>query len=179
MFKKLTHILFTIILLSLLQFACEAPKSYPETPEISFKSLTIKDNIDTENPDNSKKEITLTLSVIDGDGDIGILGDNNYIYPGFEDLKNANLFITLYEKKDGKFMAATPWNYGTPYLSKEEGQDKTLKADIEVSMEIPFQFYTYDTIQYRFYIYDRDKHKSNIGKTPEIPADTLGTVKVR
>ncbi len=171
--------LFAIIFGALLLFACDKPQSYPEIPDITFKSLSITDSVDNNNPNNSKKKLLLTLKVIDGDGDIGILGDQNYIYPGFEDLKNANLFITLYEKKDGKFMAATPWNYGTPYLSKEEGQDKTLKADIEVSMEIPFQFYTYDTIQYRFYIYDRDKHKSNIGKTPEIPADTLGTVKVK
>ncbi len=173
--NKLTYTLFSILLISLIFFACEPPRSYPETPEISFKSLSIRDSVDVNNPNNSKKKITLTLSVIDGDGDIGILGDENYIYPGFEDLQNANLFITLYEKKDGKFEEASPWHYGTPFL-KPEGQDKSLKADIEVSMEISFLFYKYDTIQYRFYIYDREKHKSNIGKTPEIPADTIGTI---
>lgn len=173
--KTIINILIISIFCGLIFSSCEAPRSYPVTPEIKFKSLSIRDSIDENSKNNSKKKIVLTMSVIDGDGDIGILGDKNYIYPGFEDLKNANLFITLYQKKDGKFVEASPWNYGTPYL-QPEGQDKSLKADIEVSMEIPFAYYKYDTIKYTFYIYDRAKHKSAIAESPVLPADTLGLI---
>ncbi len=163
---------------ALLLFACDPPQSYPEIPDITFKSLSITDSIDNKNPNNSKKKLLLTLKVIDGDGDIGILGDQNYIYPGFEDLQNTNLFITLFEKRNDSIIEVSQWNYGTPYI-EPEGQDKTLKADIEVRMEIPFAFYTYDTIQYQFYIYDREKHKSKVNKSPLIPADTIGIIKIK
>ncbi len=176
--QKLRYILFVLVIGSICYTSCNQVTSYPETPEITFKSLSISDSIDKDNPSNSKKKMVLTLSVIDGDGDIGILGDQNYVYPGFENLQNRNLFITLYEKKNDSLIEASVWNYGTPYL-EPEGQDKTLKADIEVSMEIPFSFYTYEKIQYKFYIYDRAKHKSKVNVSPLIPADTIGTVKVK
>ncbi|MDF1546308.1 MAG: hypothetical protein P1P88_00710 [Bacteroidales bacterium] len=176
--KNLIFLLFIVAGLATFYYACEAPKSYPNTPEVSFKSILIEDSLDLENPGNSKKMIKLTIRVVDGNGDIGIVGDNNFIYPGFEDLENRNLFITLYEKIDGVFVETENelgWNYATPYL-EPEGQDKTLKADIEVSMDINFAFYTYDTIKYSFYIYDRAKNISNIGESPEIPADSLGLI---
>jgi len=173
---RLVYFSITIILSALLFFACEPPRSYPETPEIKFKSLRIQDAIDTL--DNQIKLIKLTLSVIDGDGDIGILGDNNFVYPGFEDMDNRDLYITMFEKIDGELVeveTAEPNNFGMPYL-EPEGQDKTLEADIEVSMSIPIQFYTYDTILYSFFLYDRAKHISNVAETPEIPADSLGLI---
>jgi hypothetical protein len=165
----------------LLFIACEKPKVYPIIPEIKFKSFSIQDSIDIEEPGNSKKMIKLTLNAIDGDGDIGIFNYNGLdsIYPGFEDLGKKDLFTTLYQKIDGKFVEvplAFPNNFSIPYIEQPQGQDKSIIADIEVSMEIYFAYYKYDTIKYSFYMYDRQKHMSNIAETPEIPADTLGTI---
>jgi hypothetical protein len=177
--KKILQIsIITIIAVMFFSLACEAPKAYPDIPAVSFKSISIEDSVDLDNPNNSKKTIKLTISVVDGDGDVGILGEGNYIYPGFEDLDNRDLYLTLYEKINGVFVevpVATPNYFGIPYMTPE-GQDKTLKADIEVKMDIYKPYYTYDTIKYSFYLYDRQKHMSNIGETPEIPADTIGTV---
>lgn len=170
---KLINYLGTIALITLVFYACEVPRSYPETPEIKFKSISITDTKDTLN--NQVKRIKLTLSVIDGDGDVGIfLGGVDNIYPGFEDLGNANLFITQYEKIDGEFVELDSlYNFATAYL-EPEGQDKTLKADFEVTLDYQIVLFDFDTIKYSFYIYDRAKHQSNIGESPEIRYDTTG-----
>jgi len=182
--KKIFSFGFFISLFSFLVIlACQKPMAYPVIPEISFKSISINDSIDYNTPTNSKKEIVLTFKVIDGDGDIGIYGygsgDTNNIYPGFEILDNKDLFTTLYEKVNGEFVEvplAYQNNFSIPY-TESKGQDKTLIANIEISMEIPIPYYTYDTIKYSFYIYDRQMHKSNIAETPEIPADTIGIIR--
>jgi hypothetical protein len=181
--KKLFSIgLMGMFISLLIIMSCEKPKAFSTTPEIAFKSFSIADSIDVSTPTNSKKVLVLTFKVTDGDGDIGIFGyndgDSNNIYPGFEDLGNKDLFTTLYEKKNGVFQEvplAYQNNFSIPY-TEPVGQDKTLIADIQVKMEIAFPYYTYDTIKYSFYIYDRKLHQSNIAETPEIPADTIGTI---
>ena len=173
--KQLQYIFILFAIGVILFNACETPRSYPETPEVEFKSVSITDAQDTLG--NVVKLIRLTISVVDGDGDIGIFYLNsNSIYPGFEDLGNANLFIKQYEKIDGEFVELdSVYNYATPFL-EPEGQDKTLKADIEVRIDYPVVLYDYDTIKYSFYIYDRAMHISNTAETPEIPFDTLGII---
>jgi hypothetical protein len=174
--KTVQIIILSIVILAFTILACEPPKSYPSTPEISFKSVNISYAIDSL--DNEVKRILLTFSVIDGDGDVGIFIDNNYIYPGFEDLDSSDLFITLYEKINQEFVEVLlekPMNYRIPYL-EPEGQDKSLKADIEVTIDYPLATLNYDTIKYSFYIYDREKHMSNIAESIEIPLDTIGTI---
>jgi hypothetical protein len=181
--KNIFSIGLPIMLISFLFImACEKPKSFSTTPEIAFKSFSIVDSIDKNDPPNSKKMMVLTFKVIDGDGDIGIFdynsGDSSNIYPGFEDLGNTDLFTTLYEKVNGVFQevpVANQNNFSIPY-TEPVGQDKTLVADIQVKWNIFFAYYNYDTIKYSFYIYDRKLHKSNIVETPEIPADTIGII---
>jgi hypothetical protein len=172
---KLKYILVTFILGTLFFYTCEVPRSYPDTPEVKFKSLFIADSVDLL--DNKVKLVQLTISVIDGDGDVGIKFADG-VYPGFEDLDTSDMFITLYEKINGEFVEvelAAADKFKLPYL-EPEGQDKTLKADYEVSIEYSDTLFVYDTIKYSFYIYDRAKHKSNIAESPEIPADTLGLI---
>lgn len=59
-----------------------------------------------------------------------------------------------------------------PYVAVSEGQNKTLKADIEVRLEYlrsaQIDEMPYDTIKYEFYLIDRDFNRSNTIKTPEI-----------
>ncbi len=172
---KLMYISVTAVLSAILLIACEAPRSYPDTPEIKFKSLLIADSVD--GLDNKIKLVQLTVSVVDGDGDIGIKFSDG-IYPGFEDLDSSDMFIDLFEKIDGEFVKVDLLagdKYKIPYM-EPEGQDKTFKGDIEVSIPYSDTLFTYDTIKYSFYIYDRAMHKSNIAESPVIPADTLGLI---
>ncbi len=171
--KKVFGIYVIVAICLICWWSCEKPKMYSDVPEISFKSISLANSTDTLG--NEIKKVLLTFSLIDGDGDIGLPEDG---YPGFEILKDKNLFITLYEKIDGEFVEVNllaPHNYRTPF-QMPEGQDKVLKADYEVTMEYSKLFFTYDTIKYSLFIYDRQKHKSNIIETPEIPADTLGLI---
>ena len=180
--RNIWTIVAGILVFIIFSLACERPRVYPLTPEIKFKSLAIVDSVDYDDPGNSRKAITLTFSVIDGDGDIGIFGykyDTTNIYPGFEDLGNKDLFVTLYEKKNGEFVEVSlkfPNNFSIPY-TEPEGQDKSLIADIKVQMDIYFSYFTYDTIKYSFYMYDRQRHMSNIAETPEVPHDFTGVLK--
>ncbi len=177
---KLIYISVLVSIIAFIFFACDPPKAYPETPDVKFKSLSIANSYDTLG--NPIKLLYLTISVIDGDGDIGIKYSNNDIYPGFGDLDSTDLFIKLFEKKEGEFIEVDfklPLNYATPFLELK-GQDKTLKADLEIKIEEPLvdTFLAYDTIKYNFFIYDRALHKSNTAESPEIPVDTLGLIEV-
>jgi len=171
--RKLIYYSVFILVGLIFIWSCEKPKILSEIPEVKFKSVSIADGTDTLG--NEIKKVLLTISLIDGDGDIGLPETG---YPGFETLDNKNLFITLYQKIDGEFVEVdllAPHNYRTPF-QQPEGQDKTLKADYEVTMEYSKSFFTYDTIKYSFFIYDRQKHKSNIAESPPIPSDTLGLI---
>jgi len=171
--KKVFVVSVSIAIGLIFLWSCEKPKIYSDVPEIAFKSISLANSTDTLG--NEVKKVLLTFSLLDGDGDIG-LPENGY--PEFEILDNKNLFITLYEKIDGVFVEVdllAPHYYRTPF-QLPEGQDKVLKADYEVTMEYSKMFFTYDTIKYSLFIYDRQKHKSNIIDTPEIPADTLGLI---
>lgn len=175
---KLKYISIVLLIGASIFLSCDPPRSYPETPEVKFKSLSIENTIDgLENP---IKLVKLTISVTDGDGDIGIKTAND-IYPGFTDLDSSDLFITLFEKIDGEFVKVDLLSgdkYKTPYL-EPEGQDKTLKADLEIRIEYSDTLFVYDTIKYSFFIYDRALHKSNTAESPEIPADTLGLIEAQ
>jgi len=166
-------IIYIFLIGVMVQWSCEKPETLSEVPEIKFKSVSIENYKDTL--ENEVKRVKLTISLVDGNGDIGLPETD---YPGFEELDNKNLFITLYEKKDGEYKEVTllaPHNYRTPY-QEPEGQDKTLKADYEVTMDYSTTYFTYDTIKYSFFIYDRQKNKSNISESPEIPATKTGII---
>lgn len=85
----------------------------------------------------------------------------------------------MYKKTEYGFIEDVPllpYNYRTPYLVPK-GQDKTLKADIEVTIDYTVGALPTDSIiKFDFYLYDRQKHMSNIAETPEFPSDTLGII---
>ncbi len=174
---RLINILGATILTSLVFYTCEPPRSYPDTPEVEFKSLSIENGIDLLG--NDVKRIKLTVKVSDGDGDIGLQYEDGSLFnQGADGYDTSNLFIELFEKIDGQFDTVklkSPHYFATRFL-EPEGQDKTLIADFETSIEYSISEFDYDTIKYSFYIKDRAKHKSNIAESPEFPADTLGLI---
>jgi hypothetical protein len=156
-------------------WACEKPRIYSDVPEIKLKSVVLSDSLDTLG--NKYKKILITLSIVDGDGDIGIFNGKNNIYPGFEDLGNRDLFTISYKKVKGAFVEDTiKSNFAIPYL-EAQGQDKTLKADIEISMPPIYTVLNLkDTVKYDCYLYDRAKHMSNTVQTPQIPLTGSGVI---
>jgi len=147
-------------------FSCQKIITYSDIPQIKFKSFTLKDTVDAI--DNIIKLGELVFSFIDGDGDLGLEQPDSIQQ---NDTIIVNLFFTLFEKIDGQFQKVdeedleTPLNYRIPYMERE-GQNKTLKGEIQVNFE--YYIIEYDTIKYEFYIVDRALHKSNVETTPEI-----------
>lgn len=146
-------------------FSCQKIESLPDTPAISFKNFILRDTIDPLG--NEGKVGELTFEFEDGDGDIGALQPDS-LSP---DTANFNLFFKIFNKIDGEFDEVpaddleTPLKYRVPYI-KKEGQNKTLKGEIQV--DFLYLLFEYDTIKYSFYLVDRAFHKSNVETTPEI-----------
>lgn len=156
-----------LIFLLIFTFSCKKPQQYPTIPQISYKSYEIRDTIDLL--DNVVKRGKLKFYVIDGDGDIGLSEADSIAPYNLGSLYYHNLFLTMYEKIDGKFEKVdltVPLNYRIPYVVPQ-GQNKTLKADIIVDIDFP-QVINYDTIKYDFFIFDRALNQSNIISSPEI-----------
>jgi len=162
--KKIRNIIVVLLVLELL--SCSGIETLPVIPYIEFKEFTLSEDVD----DLGNKILSglLLFTFQDGDGDVG-LHEPDTIMPG--DTSNFNLFFTLYEKIEGEYIEVpeeelgAPLYYRIPFIERE-GQNKTLKGDIEVEFE--YLEIEYDTIRYSFYILDRQLHKSNVDTTPDI-----------
>lgn len=147
----------------MLIFSCKKPEVYSETPKITFKSINVTD---TSTLLTDIRLVSITFSIIDGDGDIGIQKDeNDTVEDGYYDL-----IIKLFEKQNGVFQEITEFeaenNFRMPYVG-EITQGNVLKADINVDIENIFPI-KYDTVYYEIYVFDNAKHQSNTIKTSEI-----------
>ena len=156
-----------LILSSILLTGCPVPSTLPEVPSVEYQSFILSEK---SNPLGSKILTgDLTFYFEDGDGDIGFYASLDSLNQ--PDSLRYNLFLFLHERVDGKYrmidtseLESKPF-YRIPPLDRE-GQNKTLKGEIEVEIE----YYTidYDTLKYSFYIMDRAFHKSNVDTTTEI-----------
>lgn len=162
--EKYLKILFLLFILAGI-FYCSKIENYPEIPEVSFEEVLIKDSTDILG--NPTKFVLLSFIVIDGNGDIGLReGDtieafhpsSPYYY---------NLFIKELEKSGNEFIEVSdtkfPRNYRIPYLTPE-GQNKNLKATVEVSIEYSYNERNplpFTVFKYEFYLVDRELQRSN------------------
>lgn len=161
---------FIFIVLALFAVSCIDIENYPDTPQLSYESFTVKDSVDKL--DNAIKLCRLRYLVKDGNGDIGLEPHDTLGRFSRDSLYFNNLFILLYEKKDGKYVLRNfdvPLNYRTPYV-ENEGFNKSLKAFVEVKLEFSAIKYDLDTIMFEAYIVDRAINKSNIAVSPDIIA---------
>jgi hypothetical protein len=155
-----------LILLSMILPGCPEIVTLPEIPEISFKSFTLSET--TDDLGNNILTGKLVFMFQDGDGDIGLNAPDS-VPEG--DTSSFNLFFTLYEKADGEYRKISnedlpsPLYYRVPFM-ETEGNNKTLKGDIEVDFE--YLTIEYDTIRYTFLLIDRAGHKSNVDTTTDI-----------
>jgi hypothetical protein len=146
---------------------CPAPRVLPDVPRVEFRSfiLELKPNA----LGNNIMTGTLDFHFEDGDGDIGFNASVDSL--DLADTLKYNLFLTLHEKVNGVYREIDTSELGTkpfyriPPLDRE-GQNKTLRGEIEVEIE----YYTrdYDTLKYTFYIMDRAFNRSNVDTTSEI-----------
>jgi hypothetical protein len=149
--------------------ACEPPERVSPIPEISFKSFTLDEYIDSL--DNRVKAGVLTFGFIDGDADIGsfvLNSDTNEARLA----EKYNLFLIPFEKRpDGYYdsVKTDPLKYIIRHNEKLDriGQNKTIKGEIEVNI-IYAVIPDYDTLRYEFYLLDRARHRSNIEYTTDI-----------
>ena len=118
----------------------------------------------------------MKMSFTDGDGDIGYYQDrpNDSIFDDSTSEYFYNFKIILQVYKNGVWVDSTsngdtinPRYYNVswriPYLTPD-GQNKTLKGDLEQTNELPSPFN--DTLRFKTFIYDRMLHKSNEVFTP-------------
>jgi len=166
-----------IIIVAFLAYSCQVPKSYPPEPAIRFLKLYQTDSTDALL--NKVKRHELYFEVIDGDGNVGLNSDDTMGKFHPDSIFYHNLFLTLYQKVNGNYLKidiGDDLNFRTPY-KELIGQNKYLKAEVKVVIEIPEQFFNYDTVMYEFYMYDRTFIQSNIEFTPDIPVNFTGIIK--
>ncbi|PKP23095.1 MAG: hypothetical protein CVU05_01190 [Bacteroidetes bacterium HGW-Bacteroidetes-21] len=146
---------------------CKKPQTYSEVPAISFSNFLTNDTTDLlGNPIMKGK---LSFYLIDGNGDIG-LNDYDTTAPwnaGTEYYNN--LYLEFFTSHNGVFVSDTLGDaaYRVPYV-EPQGQNKTLKCTINIDIDFIYNEQNellYDSIMYRFYIYDRALNKSNLEST--------------
>jgi hypothetical protein len=145
-------------------YSCGELTSYSETPSIEYSSHIAKDSVNLLG--NLNRYVELKFSIIDGDGDFGLL-ESDTIEP-FVGEYYYNFFTTLFQFSQGGFDTVdieNP-NFRIKQVPIEEG--KTFKADIFVEFDYPKSFLKSDTIRYDFYVVDRALNQSNVVTTPNI-----------
>ncbi|MEI6173492.1 MAG: hypothetical protein WCR01_07040 [Bacteroidota bacterium] len=153
-----------VITCLLLLGSCMKKEVYPDIPEIAFEHFTTE--FDTG---MYAKRGFLTISFKDGNGDIGLRPDQKE--PPFDtgSIYYYNYIIDYYEKQNGTFVKIEldpPYNARIPYLTPDD-PNKAIKGII-VDTLIMNPYPTFDTIKFKFYIYDRALNKSNVDSTPPI-----------
>lgn len=135
--------------------ACEEIEKYSEIPEVQFKDFRYSDT-------------TLVFEFIDGDGDLGLEQfdtiepfnpGNKYFY---------NVFIDYYKYSNGeaeKIEFDFPTNIRFRTIPEPEGNNKTLKGDMEIDLQYSLPLELPDTFFIKFQIVDRALHESNIDST--------------
>ncbi len=156
-FKSLNLVI--VITLAILT-GCKKPNLYSDTPEITFKSITVQQ--DASDHDVSAH---LVISFTDGDGDLGNSSPSPNEPPDF-----IVIMDTLHNGSWGSNNNDSLFSGTIPYLTPS-GSNKALKGDIATDVILLFG-HPNDTIRYEVYILDRALHKSNVITTPEIVIHT-------
>ena len=170
--KPATTLLITLILLHLVSVGCRRIVEYPDEPSITFTSLISVDSTDVL--DNPVKRVTLTFHIIDGNGDIG-LTEKDTSGPFHQDsLYHYNLFIREFKLEEDVFTEVPEPDglkkFRIPDITPA-GQNKTLLADLSVTIEYPYSDQSplpFNAFRYVYYIVDREFNYSNQDTTSVI-----------
>ena len=165
---RLTVYISFMVVLSIGFFSCKKPQDYSSIPEI--KHISSSFSIKKDTLDNEIYKVSVRFSFVDGDGDLGLspsdtLGD---FAPGKKFYYN--LKFSFLEKINGVYVLnenIKPY-YRFQNISKSQTTNKVLKGDMIVDIDLSTTVNYADTSKFRFYIYDRALHQSNIENTTEI-----------
>lgn len=152
MYKR--AIIFCILVLC---FSCK--KSYPDyddIPAVDFVSAAVFS-------DSSDYTVKFTFTLHDGDGNFG-LSEEDTVSPYIDDFQQ-NFVATAHAIDDGD-TNTLPYNfsYRIPRL-REEGDNKFIKADVTIDFTLTKSVFSYDSVFFTYFVYDRDLNKSNIDTT--------------
>lgn len=139
---------------------CKKTNSISEIPRITFKSL-----IAHKDPAGKDTALVLTFEYEDGNGDLGKLNDDD---------TSKSVFITLFEKKNGEFVALNlvpPFDASMPNLTPKS-RNKSISGEISDTITTLPPHVTNDTIKFEVYLVDRANNKSNTIVTNEIVINT-------
>lgn len=171
-------ILFFIFVSSLvLLFSdCTQKFNYNIIPSITFKDYQLL----TYNNSVHDSALKLTVSFIDGDGDLGLTQQDTSSPYNFGSQYYYNYYAYYYEYVNGKFIQTLPLIDGKPDTNSDtvrykgrypdirsESNNKALKGDIQFSIT-GLKPYNSDVIKFSIFIYDRALHKSNTVETPPL-----------
>ncbi|WP_324671189.1 hypothetical protein [Hymenobacter sp. GOD-10R] len=149
--------------------SCIATPDYPDTPEISFKSIT-QQRFKTD--DGTFDSVKVTISFRDGDGDLGLSNDDTnppYQQKNLDGTLNRfynNYFFQAQVLRNGEYRD-TILNKDQPYdgrypLLNNTGRAEPLKGDLTFSQRVFVgTFYYGSRIRYKVSIVDRALHESN------------------
>lgn len=143
--------LFILSAIALLITCCEDIEFYSEIPEVKFKEFRYADT-------------TLVFEFTDGDGNLGLSQIDTTGPFHADSVYNKNLFITYYKYENKEFseieFKILP-HYRFEQIPTPEGNNKTVKGEMEIKMKDNFPIPSPDTFMIKFYIVDRDLHESN------------------
>ncbi len=158
----LTKLLFILFTICFIFPCCKKEEKYSVIPNIKFENFVwISDTNMIGHPG------ILTISFTDGDGDIGT-------YDGATG--NSDLFITYFEKQNGKWTDTVKGDHNKDTVMNFNaqihkitpiGKNKNIKGEIQYKFSV-FHYSKFDTIHFQLYIVDRALNKSNIITTPDL-----------
>lgn len=143
---------------------CRHEEPYSIIPYIEFVSLEKVDDCSGHD-----SQATLTLYFHDGDGDIGLDETDKKPYFQPDSQYYYNLFIYLYEKQQGEWVALdlpTPLHARVPHLSNDVPE--SIEGTLSILTFINNPSSVYDTVRLSCYLVDRALHHSDTIITPEI-----------
>lgn len=147
-------------LLAFLMSSCIEFGDSSEIPRIAFKSA--QSDIVFDVLGNESKHTQLVFDIVDGDGNFGLLPSDT-LDPFIGHFRH-NFYFDLMVKSHSEFV---PWSglainyFDIPYVVPQ-GQNKLLDARVTIDLFFPKALLPFDTLYYRFYVYDREFNRSNI-----------------
>lgn len=170
---KSVHIL--ILFFGLLITSCQKPVVLEEEPKIDFKQVVVQNTVDSFG--NSIYLFNIYFKILDGDGDFGLKDGDTLIYPNGDTVKY-NFFGSLYMLDDTGgvvlFPLDLPLNGAIPWV-EPIGINQYYKATVIWDFSIYKAFFNHP-VKLKFYVEDREFHKSNEQETPWIDTGFVGVM---
>ena len=156
---------FIILITGILMLSsCMKREEFSVIPQIAYQGFTLGFDSGLY-----ARRGFLIISFKDGDGDIGLRPEMKW--PPFDtgSIYYYNYIIDYFEKQNGTFVKIVldpPYNARIPYLTPDD-HNKSIKGIIVDTLTLnPIP--VHDTVKFKFFIYDRALHKSNVDSTPPI-----------